>query len=159
MTVGGELISWIHTIAACLSLIFGAIVLLSTKGNIKHRKFGLYYFYTMLVNNISALVIMKAFGKWFFPHYLAITCLIVIIPGLISIKLKHKNWLKVHIVSMVVSYYLLVGGAINEVFLHIPKLRPYIISNEPIVGLSHMVAQIIFIGIVIYFLRKYKTTN
>jgi hypothetical protein len=99
---------------------------------------------------------MNAFGKWFFPHYLAIACLIVIIPGIIAIRRKHKHWLKVHIISMVISYYLLIGGAINEAFLHIPKLRPYLINNEPIVGITHMIAQLIFIGVLIYFLRKYR---
>jgi uncharacterized membrane protein len=156
MEIINGLISWTHTIAASLSLIFGTIVLFGIKGNAKHRKLGLWYFYAMLINNLTALVIMNAFGKWFFPHYLAIACLIVIIPGIIAIRRKHKHWLKVHIISMVISYYLLIGGAINEAFLHIPKLRPYIINNEPIVGITHVIAQLIFIGVLIYFLRKYR---
>ena len=78
----------------------------------------------MILNNITALFILNAFEKLFFPNYLAIACLIVIIPGIISIKLKHKYWLKVHIICMVLSFYLLIGGAINETFLHIPNLRP-----------------------------------
>ena len=57
---------------------------------------------------------------------------------------------------MIISYYLLIGGAINEAFLHIQKLRPYIINKEPIVGITHMVAQLIFIGFLIYFIRKYR---
>jgi len=151
-----EIISWTHTIAASLSLIFGTIVLFGRKGDVRHRKLGLWYFYAMVVNNLTALLIVNAFGKWFFPHYLAIACLVVIIPGIIAIRRKHKYWLKVHIISMIVSYYLLIGGAINEAFLHIPKLRPYIINNEPIVGITHMIAQIIFIVVLIYFLRKYR---
>lgn len=150
------LISWTHTIAASLSLIFGTIVLFGIKGNAKHKIMGLWYFYAMLINNLTALAIVNAFGKWFFPHYLAIACLIVIIPGIIAIRQKHKYWLKVHIISMVVSYYLLIGGAINEAFLHIPKLRPYIINREPIVGITHMIAELIFVGVLIYFLRKYR---
>lgn len=151
-----EIISWSHAIAASLSLIFGTIVLFGRKGDVRHRKLGLWYFYAMVVNNLTALVIVNAFGKWFFPHYLAIACLVVIIPGIIAIRRKHKYWLKVHIISMIISYYLLIGGAINEAFLHIPKLRPYIINNEPIVGITHMIAQIIFIVVLIYFLRKYR---
>ncbi|MDG1777925.1 MAG: DUF2306 domain-containing protein [Flavobacteriaceae bacterium] len=156
MEVLKEVISWTHTITATLSLIFGSIVLFGIKGNAKHKKMGLWYFYAMLINNLTALAIVNAFGKWFFPHYLAIACLIVIIPGIVAIRQKHKHWLKVHIISMVISYYLLVGGAINEAFLHIPKLRPYIINNEPILGITHMIAQLIFIGVLIYFLRKYR---
>lgn len=156
MEILKEIISWTHIISATLSLIFGTIVMFSQKGNIKHRKLGLWYFYAMLINNLTALVIINAFGKWFFPHYLAIACLVVIIPGIIAVRMKHKHWLKVHIICMVLSYYLLIGGAINEAFLHIPKLRPYILSNDPIVGATHMIAQIIFIGVLIYFLRKYR---
>jgi uncharacterized membrane protein len=156
MEILNQTISWTHTISAILSLVFGTIVLFGNKGDLRHKKLGLWYFYAMLINNLTALVIINAFGKWFFPHYLAIACLIVIIPGIIAIKLKHKYWLKIHIISMVISYYLLIGGAINEAFLHIPKLRPFIINNDPIVGITQMVAQILFIGLLIYFLRKYR---
>jgi uncharacterized membrane protein len=156
MEILNQTISWTHTISATLSLVFGTIVLFGNKGDLRHKKLGLWYFYAMLINNLTALVIINAFGKWFFPHYLAIACLIVIIPGIIAIKLKHKYWLKIHIISMVISYYLLIGGAINEAFLHIPKLRPFILNNDPIVGITHMVAQILFIGLLIYFLRKYR---
>ncbi|MDI9338166.1 MAG: DUF2306 domain-containing protein [Alphaproteobacteria bacterium] len=141
------ILSWTHTISASLSLVFGIIVLLGVKGNIRHKKIGLWYFYAMLFNNITALFILNAFGKWFFPHYLAIACLIVIIPGIISIKLKHKYWHKVHIICMVLSFYLLIGGAINETFLHIPNLRPYLVNNDPVVGITYMFAQLFFNGV------------
>ncbi|MHA7129280.1 DUF2306 domain-containing protein [Algoriphagus namhaensis] len=157
MEISKEIISWTHTIAATLSLIFGAIVLFGKKGDLRHRKLGMYYFYAMLVNNLTALVILNAIGRWFFPHWLAVACLIVIIPGIIAVKRKWtKNWLKIHIICLVISYYLLFGGAINETFLHIDSLRQLIINNDPIVGFTHMVAQIAFVGLLIYYLRKYK---
>mgnify|MGYP007030113952 CR=1 FL=1 len=150
-------LSWTHTISASLSLAFGIIILLGVKGNFQHKRIGIWYFYAMLVNNTTALFILNAFGKWFFPHYLAIACLIVIIPGIISIKLKHKYWLKVHIVCMILSFYLLVGGAINETFLHVPSLRPYMINNTIVVGITHMFAQLFFIGVLVYYLWKYRS--
>jgi len=145
-----------HILAASLSLILGTIVIFGKKGTLKHRKLGLYFFYAMLVNNITALWILNAFGKWFFPHYLAIACLVVISPGILAVKLKHKYWLKVHIICLVISYYLLIGGAINETFLHIPNLRPYLINNDPIIGITHGVTQLVFLGILAYFLSKSK---
>lgn len=151
-----QLLSLTHITAASLSLILGAFALINTKGTHKHIKKGLWYFYAMLINNISSLFILKAFGNWFFPHYLAITCLVVLIPGVIAIKLRHKHWLKVHIISMVLSYYLLIGGAINELFLHVSQWRPLIINNDPAVGYTHMFVQLFFIGLIIYFLKKYK---
>jgi uncharacterized membrane protein len=159
MEILKTIISWLHTITASLSLIFGIIVLIGIKGNLNHKKFGLWYFYAMLINNITALFIINAFGKWFFPHYLAISCLVFIIPGIISVKVKHKYWLKVHIICMVLSFYLLVGGAINETFLHVSSLRPFIMNNDPIVGISHMIAQLFFLGFLVYFLIKYRFTK
>ena len=150
------IVSCIHIISASLSLVFGIIVMLGVKGSLKHKKIGVWYFYAMLVNNITALFILNAFGKWFFPHYLAIACLVVIIPGIISIKLKHKYWLKVHIISMVFSFYLLIGGAINETFLHVQSLRPYILNNDSVVGITHFFAQLFFIGLLAYYLWKYR---
>ena len=105
MEILNQTISWTHTISATLSLVFGTIVVFGSKGDLRHKKLGLWYFYAMLINNLTALVIINAFGKWFFPHYLAIACLIVIIPGITAIKFKHKYWLKIHIISMVISYY------------------------------------------------------
>jgi len=157
MEILNELISWTHIISATLSLIFGAIVLFGKKGDLKHQKLGIYYFYAMLLNNLTALVILNAFGKWFFPHWLAVACLIVIIPGIVAVKRKStKHWLKIHIICLVISYYLLIGGAINEAFLHIESLRPYIINNDPIVGITHLIAQLVFIVLLIYYLRKYR---
>jgi len=154
MDILNQTISWTHTISATLSLVFGTIVLFANKGDLRHKKLGLWYFYAMLINNSTALAITNALGKWFFPHYLAIACLVVIISGVVVVKLKHKYWLNIHIISMVISYYLLIGGAINEAFLHISKLRPFI--NDPIFGMTHMISQILFVGLLIYFLTKYR---
>ncbi len=159
MEIIKEVISWTHTISASLCLVFGTIVMLGIKGNFKHKKMGLWYLYAMLVNNLTALFILNAFGKWFFPHYLAIACLVVILPGIIAAKTKHKYWLKTHIICMVLSYYLLIGGAVNEVFLHIPSLTHFIKNNDPIVGIIHMIVQIIFVGILIFYLRKYRSSK
>jgi len=159
-----DIISWTHIISASLSIIFGTIVLFGVKGSARHRKLGLYYFYVMLANNLTALVIVNAFGKWFFPHWLAIACIVVIIPGIIAVKRKRtKHWLKIHITCLVMSYYLLIGGAINELFLHVEILRPHIINGGPAIGTAHSVAMIFFTGLLIYYLRKYHkmkvTTN
>ena len=83
--------------------------------------------------------------------------LTVLIPGYLFGKYKWgKHWLKIHIVSIVLSYYLLVGGAVNEAYLHISPLRPYIIEGSPVVGMTHGVVQLLFIVLLVYYLRKYR---
>ena len=156
MEILKTIISWTHIISASLSLVLGALILYYAKGTKIHKKRGKYYFYLMIINNVTALMIYNAFGKWFFPHWLAVVTLIVIIPGfLVTKNKKYKHWLKIHITCLVLSYYLLIGGAINELFLRIDSLRPLIINNSPIVGIVHSVAILIFTGLIIYFLRKY----
>ncbi len=111
----------------------------------------------MLLNNLTALFIYNTSGEWFFPHTLAVVTLVVLIPGIVAVRFfkGYKYWLPVHMVSFVVSYYMLIGGAINEAFLRIPFLMPY---NNPDswFGLSHFGAQFVFIGLIVYFLNKYK---
>lgn len=150
------LISWSHTTSAFLSLFLGVFVLFATKGNEKHRKIGIYYFYLMLINNFTALFIYNSFGKWFFPHSLAVATLIILIPGyLITLKKEYKHWLKIHITSFVISYYLLIGGAINEVFLRYKPLMMYKVGS-PQNGMTQFAAMVLFTIILIYFLFKYR---
>ena len=149
--------SFAHVITSFLALIIGAMVLFQPKGTPKHKRLGIYYFWLMIVANVTCLFIMKAFGKWFFPHWLGIAALAVLIPGYLFGKYRWgKHWLKVHIISIVLSYYLLVGGAVNEAFLHTPPLRPYIIGGSPVVGMVHGVVQLFFIGLLVFYLRKYR---
>jgi uncharacterized membrane protein len=54
MEILKNIIGMIHTLAASVSIIAGAYVLLKIKGDIKHKKWGKCYFYAMLLNNLSA---------------------------------------------------------------------------------------------------------
>jgi len=145
-----------HIVSSSLALIVGAMVLFQPKGTPKHKKTGVLYFWLMIVANVTCLFIVKAFGKWFFPHWLGITALAVIIPGYLFGKYHWgRHWIKVHISCMIVSYYLLIGGAINEAFLHIPALRHHILDGGgPVLGMTHTAAMIGFIIVLISFLRK-----
>jgi len=143
------IVSYIHIISAAVALIFGAIILIKRKGNKKHRELGAYYFYIMISNNVTALFIYNAFGKWFFPHTLAVVALFFCFLGLFAVK---KNWIKTHITSFVASYYLLIGGAINEAFLRIK----FFTSSQETFGIVHFIAMLFFIGLIISYLIKYK---
>jgi len=118
-------------VSSSLALIVGAMVLFQPKGTPKHKKTGVLYFWLMIVAN-------------------------VIIPGYLFGKYHWgRHWLKVHISCMIVSYYLLIGGAINEAFLHIPALRHHILDGGgPVLGMTHTTAMIGFIIVLISFLRK-----
>ena len=157
MEILNTIISVIHTLSASLSIIFGVMVLVGVKGGLRHKKLGLWYFYAMLINNLSALLIYNASGKWFFPHWLAVITLGLLIPGYLMSKYKPgKYWKGIHIICMTLSYYMLIGGAVNEAFIHIKTLTPLMRSNSPVFGMTHFAAQIFFIVLLIYFMVKYR---
>jgi uncharacterized membrane protein len=154
------ILSWSHIISASLSMVFGLILIMRTKADTKHRKMGNYYFYAMLINNVTALFIYNASGKWFFPHWLAVITLILIIPSYYVLRIRTNGFpLMFHIIGMVLSYYMLIGGAVNEAFLHIPALRPLMMEQSPVFGLTHFAVQLIFLALLIYFPIRYRKFN
>ena len=102
-------------------------------------------------------MIYNAFGEWFFPHWLALAALAIIIPGYYISRLKNKSCaLKVHIIAMVLGYYLLIGGAINEAFLHIPYLSQFFLAENPSpLDVSHLIALVFFVLLILKYLMKY----
>jgi len=68
----------------------------------------------------------------------------------------------VHLTCLLTSLYLLVGGGVNEVFLRVDILRQLAPSlNSPIVGLTHLAVQVLFLTLIVYFnamvLRRSRT--
>ena len=158
MELVNSLISFVHILSASLSLFFGGWVLFKTKGTPKHKKIGFYYFIAMLFNNITALMIYNAFNEWFFPHWLAVATLSLLIPGYFVSKIKNSLFaMKVHIVAMITSYYFLIGGAVNEAFLHIPYLSQFMLLDQPSpLEISHIMVLVFFFLILLKYLIKYR---
>jgi uncharacterized membrane protein len=158
MELVNSLISIIHILSASLSIFFGGWVLCKKKGTSKHKKIGFYYFIAMLFNNITALMIYNAFNEWFFPHWLAVATLSLLIPGYYVSKIKNSLFaMKVHIVAMICSYYFLIGGAVNEAFLHIPYLSQFMLLENPSpLNISHRIVLVLFLLIIIWNLIKYR---
>ena len=150
-------ISLLHTVAAAVAVPLGAFVLFGKKGSFLHKKLGRYYFISMLLANTSSLFIYKAFGEWFFPHSLAVLTLLFLFLGYgVLLRKSFRYRLSLHLTGMTVSYYLLIGGGINEAFLHIPMLKPYLTSG-PVLGITHFIA-LLFFGILIFrFLQKHRS--
>ena len=150
------IVSWIHIAASVLSLCIGAVVLFRAKGTATHRRYGRWYFSAMLVTNVTALLIYRA-GVFFFPHWLAVVTLAVIAVGYWAVSTRSiRRWLSVHITCTVVSYYMLVGGAINEAFLRIDVLQPYFPEGvpSPVFGMVHSIAQLAFGILLVVLLRR-----
>ena len=151
------IIGGVHLLTSASCMVLGAVMLLAVKGNLAHSKRGNQYFYLMLVTNITALMIYRL-DVFFFPHWLAIATLITVLAGYwMASKKPVKRWLAIHIVCMVTSYYMLVGGAINEAFLRIEFFTSLAQGNDSnILGIAHSITMLIFLIIAGYYLIRYR---
>ena len=150
------IVSWIHIAASVLSLCIGAVVLFRAKGTGTHRRHGRWYMSAMLVTNVTALGIYRT-GVVFFPHWLAVVTLAVIAVGYWAVSTRSiRRWLSVHMTCMVVSYYMLVGGAVNEAFLRIDVLQPYYPEGmpSPVFRMMHSIVGLAFGILLVVLLRR-----
>jgi len=156
-------LGWVHLVASLIALATGFLVLLRPKGTPVHKRRGRVYALTLVATSITALGIYRR-GVFFFPHRLAIAALIVVTVGVLAahFKVPRRAWLHVHLTCLLTSLYLLVGGGVNEVFLRVDILRQLAPSlNSPIVGLTHLAVQVLFLTLIVYFnamvLRRSRT--
>jgi uncharacterized membrane protein len=143
-------LGWVHLGASLLALAAGTLVLLRPKGTPVHKRRGRVYALALLVTSVTALGIYRR-GVFFFPHWLAIAALVITTGGVLAAHLKRprRAWLHVHLTCLLTSLYLLVGGAVNEVFLRVDvlhRLAPTL--NSPAVGLTHFSVQIFFLTLI-----------
>jgi uncharacterized membrane protein len=151
-------LGWAHMAACLCALTAGAMVLVAAKGTPRHRVIGRLYLVSMLATNISALCIYRR-GVFFFPHWFAVAALIAITIGFASVRLRRPKayWRNVHLTCMVASYYMLIGGGVNEIFLRISVLHAIApdVLHSPIVGMTHLVNMAVFAILIAYFNVRY----
>jgi uncharacterized membrane protein len=149
---------WVHTIACLCALAAGAVVLGRPKGTARHRSIGRLYLVSMLATNLTALGIYRN-GVFFFPHWFAVAALIVIAIGFVCVRFRRPRayWRNAHLTCMVASYYMLIGGGVNEVFLRVRVLHAMApdVLHSPLVGMTHFVVMIIFASLIAYFNVRY----
>jgi uncharacterized membrane protein len=146
-------LGWVHLMASLLALVLGAITLLRPKGTFIHRLRGWFYVTALVVTSVTALGIYRL-GKFFFAHWFAVAALLLVAVGVVAahFKLPKRMWLHVHLTCMVGSYYVLIGGGVNEVFLRVNFLRriaPRL--DAPVVGLTHVAVMTFFAMLIAYF--------
>ena len=145
------LIGWIHTIACFGALATGFYLLASLKGSLRHRAVGRWYVYSQVAACLTALTIY-ATGHFRIFHGMAIVTLAFVLLGVFAARRQaRRGWALTHVTCMVVSYYMLVGGAVNEAFLRIPLLQPYFGHGRAV---TQTVVTGLFIGILGYLLGR-----
>jgi uncharacterized membrane protein len=119
-----SLLGWLHTVACLVALVLGAVNLAQPKGTKLHRRIGQSYLCVIVFASVTSLGIYRQ-NRFFFPHRLAIAtiCLAGFAYAFAHFRWPPKLWLRGHISSIVLTYYMLIGGGVNEVFLRIDILR------------------------------------
>jgi uncharacterized membrane protein len=117
-------LGWIHSLCCIAALALGGINLARPKGTEVHRRLGHAYLLAIVAVGITSLGIYNQ-NRFFFPHWLAV---ITIVLAVFAYLFAHfgwpaKLWLQGHLTCTVLTYYLLVGGGVNEAFLRINVLR------------------------------------
>lgn len=91
-------IGLVHLSSALLAMLFGAVVLLNTKGSLFHKRAGYLYVASMLIMNASAFLIYRLFGGFGPFHVAAIISSVSLIGGLVPVLFRRRiqGWLHFH---------------------------------------------------------------
>jgi uncharacterized membrane protein len=158
MNLNLSLLGWTHTVACLCALATGAIILAGPKGTSRHRLFGLLYLISMLATTLRAFGIYRQ-GVFYRPHWFGVAALMAVTIGFLCVRLRRPKayWLNAHLTCMVASYYILIGGGVNEVFLRIDVLHAIApnVNNSPLVGMTHFAVMAAFAGLAVYFNIRY----
>lgn len=133
---GVGLLGWLHTLACIAALVFGAWNIIMFDRGRWHRLRGHIYVWSMIVANVLVFGIYKfdvdfinmkfGAGVLGFFHWLAIAAILFTLIGwYASFRQRHAVWAYMHPVSMMLSYYVLLGGLVNELFVRLESFRPF----------------------------------
>jgi uncharacterized membrane protein len=147
-------LGWTHFLASLAAIAAGAAILVRPKGTALHKARGWIYVAVMALTNLTALGIYSR-GVFFFAHWLAIAGLIITAAGVAAahFRIPRKGWMHLHLTCMVASFYLLIGGAVNEAFLRVSFLRRLVpdLNSSFAVGMIHISVMILFAALIVYF--------
>ncbi len=165
-------VGWLHSIACIVALFTGGYVLSARKGTRTHRRLGYWYIGAMAVLNLTVMVIYRfdmlpgaklrmgpnLFG--IFHWEAVITLFVVLLATYAASRQRRKTWAHIHVQAMLLSYYGLIGGFINEAFVRIVPLRQFALTHGPhaaniaftsTVGAVQGAALLAYYGLIIYF--------
>lgn len=158
MNLNLSLLGWVHTLACLVALALGTANLVQRKGTRLHRRIGHWFLSTTLLVCATSLGIYRQ-HRFFFPHWLAIATIVLVALayGFAHFHRPRRIWLRGHITSTVLSFYMLIGGGVNEVFLRVNTLRRLAGGfPSPVIGRTHVMVMALTLILLIWFNVKYS---
>jgi uncharacterized membrane protein len=171
---GISLIGWIHTIACIAALLFGGSNIVAGKGTRPHKCRGSAYAVAMVIAMGLSFFIYRfdiplvrgektgpgVFGLF---HWFAVSALFFTVLGYYAASRQSRGfWAYAHPIAMTLSYYVLIGGLINELFARLNILRPLaftlvngqLVFGSIVVGMTQFAAEIATLILLILFIVK-----
>ena len=169
-------LGWVHVIPTIVALIAGAWNLSLPKGTALHRKVGLAYVWSMIAASVSSFAVYRFDIAHFAPfqagpnvfgffHWLAVAALVLVLAGWYAARHQNRGafWAYLHPTAMLLSYYDLIGGGINEVFSRVNVLRAFAAAaarpgtpafRSPLIGEVQTAAMAATLLLIVYFAAK-----
>jgi len=172
---GVSIFGWLHTLGATLAILIGALVIFGAKGTPRHRYFGRVYVYTMIVTNVLSFAVYHFDIARFVPfrggagvfglfHWEAVFTLFFLLLGwFAATRQRRAVFAYLHPISMLITYYMLIGGLVNELFVRVAFIRDFAMANAhgarnpaqtPLAGMVQGTVMLIFIAMLVYFIVK-----
>ncbi len=154
MNLSMSVIGVFHTLACVIALALGPYMMVARKGTPRHRQLGDWYVGAIMFASVSSLTIYTrhAFTA---AHWFAVMAIVTAGAGFALGRWHGKGaaWKYGHIAGMILSYYVLVGGGVNETFLRVTALRHFIVPRVgPVVGMTHMTVMLAALLLIVIFM-------
>ena len=159
-----SVLGWLHSVACMIALLVGPLVFALHKGTRFHRKAGYWYVGAMAAANISALGLFAPIpGLPMFNmfHWGAIATLLFLGLGVWAARTRLGAY--GHPVMMILSFYLLIGGAVNEAFARVGVLRNAALAGSPgartlmktaLLGMTQGAVMLVAFGMMLWFVIR-----
>jgi uncharacterized membrane protein len=114
----------VHTLLGVGALILGLAVLLRRKGTHVHRRIGQGYVVSMLLLNVTALMIYDLYGRFGPFHVASVISLATVSAGFVPVYLRRPRaaWMQLHATFMCWSYVGLLAAFVSEVAVRVPGI-------------------------------------
>ena len=112
----------VHSLLGVAALLLGLVVLLRPKGSRLHRRLGQAYVMSMLLLNVTALMIYDLFDGFGPFHVASLISLATVAAGFLPVYFHRPRatWMQVHATFMCWSYIGLLAAFVSEIATRVP---------------------------------------
>lgn len=134
----------IHVASAVAALVTGGWIVLRPKGTATHRGVGWVYAFSMLVLNVTALLIYRLTGSFGPFHVAALASLATLIAGIIPAWRRRPadKWLDHHYFWMAYSYLGLLAATVAETATRVPSVQAFAGGPTPVFWIVVIIASV-----------------